>query len=68
MSREMTNVIAVASEFHIRPSEVAGLQTDIGKYCFDTAAVAYIRYLADDKQPRYPEDEKSNPGLQTLLG
>lgn len=64
----MTNVIAVATEFHIRPSEVVGMTTEIGRYCFDTAAVAFIRYLSNDKTPRYPGDEKSNPGLQTLLG
>ena len=63
----MSNVIAVATEFHIRPSDVVGLTTDIGRYCFDTAAVAYIRYIAEDKTPRYPGDEKKNPGLQMLM-
>lgn len=63
----MSNVIAVATEFHIRPSDVVGLTTDIGRYCFDTAAVAYIRYISDDKTPRYPGDEKKNPGLQMLM-
>lgn len=63
----MSNVIAVATEFHIKPSEVVGMQTDIGKYCFDAAAVAYIRYLQEDKTPRYPGDEKRNPGLQMLM-
>ncbi len=43
------------------------MQTDLGKYCFDAAAVAYIRYLQEDKTPRYPGDEKKNPGLQMLM-
>ena len=67
-TREMNNVIAIAQQFHLRPSDVAGLQTELGKYCFDLAAVAYIRFLEEDKTPRYPGDEKSNPGLQMLMG
>ena len=64
----MPNVLAIAEQFHQRPSQVLGLQTDIACYCFDVAAVAYIRYLEDKKTPRFPEDEKANPGLQTLMG
>lgn len=62
------NVIAISSEFGIRPSEVVGMTTQIGKFCFDTAAVYFIRNLEDKKTPRYKGDEKKNPGLQTLLG
>lgn len=64
----MNNVIAIAQQFHLRPSDVAGLQTELGKYCFDVASVAYLRYLEDKKTPRFPGDERKNPGLQTLLG
>lgn len=67
MSREMQNVLAVAEQFHQRPSQILGLRTEIACYCFDTAAVAYIRYLEDKKTPRFPGDEKKNPGLQALM-
>lgn len=64
----MQNVIAIAEQFGQRPSQVLGLTTEIGCYCFDLASVAYIRYLEDKKTPRFPGDEKKNPGLQTLMG
>ncbi len=44
------------------------MTTELGQYCFDAAAVAYIRYMEDDKTPRYPEDRERNPGLQMLMG
>ena len=67
-TREMNNVVAVATQFNVRPCDVIGLTTDIGRYCFDVACVAYIRYLEDKQAPRYEGDERVNPGLQTLLG
>lgn len=68
MTKEMNNVIAIAKEFNIRPSEVVGMTTELGQYCFDVASVAYIRYMENDKTPRYPEDRERNPGLQMLMG
>lgn len=64
----MTNVLAVAKEFGQKPSQVVGLVTPLGCYCFDTASVLYLRYLEDKRTPRFAGDEKSNPGLQALLG
>ena len=64
----MMNVLAVAEQFHQKPSQVLGLESDIACYCSDVAAVAYIRYLEDKKTPRFPGDEKKNPVLQILKG
>ena len=64
----MQHVLAVAEQFHQKPSQVLGLESDIACYCFDVASVAYLRYLEDKKTPRFPGDEKNNPGLQILLG
>lgn len=68
VTREMTNVLAISKEFSQKPSQVLGLSTPLGCYCFDAASVLYLRYLEDKKTPRFAGDEKSNPGLQALLG
>ena len=57
----MMNVLAIAEQFHQKPSQVLGLESDIACYCFDVASVAYIRYLEDKKTPRFPGDENNNP-------
>nr|DAT43704.1 MAG TPA: hypothetical protein [Caudoviricetes sp.]DAV17266.1 MAG TPA: hypothetical protein [Caudoviricetes sp.] len=61
------NTLAVSREFNVRPSQVLGLSTDIGCYCFDVACVYFLRQLDEDKKPRFEQDKKKNPGLQSLL-
>lgn len=64
----MLNVLSISKEFNQKPSEVVGLVTPLGKYCFDSASVLYLQYMQDKKKPRFEEDRKSNPGLQAIMG
>lgn len=79
-SREVLDVISIATEFHQRPSDILAIEDAYTKYCFDEACTYIINkmrptYDKDGKEikglePRFPDDKfdnNKNEGLQFLM-
>jgi len=53
----MTEMIAVAKTFGVRPSSLIKGLSGYAAYCFDVAASIYVAYLQEGKKPLELEED-----------
>lgn len=67
-SREILDIIAVATQFNCRPSSLFGIEEPDPylEYCIDEACTYIVSQMKDNKEPRFESNKKENKMLKRL--